>query len=287
MATELACRKLNRFFAPTGNGRVSWRILLAVTFLLLVPAPNAAICKATDPTSGPSGGQSSVYPQTPAGVLEAFVKAGLQDLPLTSEEIDIHSIALREPQSRYLPTSEERDFCEATGRWKPFGTDYGSTSEVLHIATSFEIVGIEQGQTTATGKVRYNRIGSISASVPFYLADCQSRYTATGEKDNRPTSLLEAVVGLAARSRNDKEPCRILRITNDIHEVTYDLQKLGESWRIVCRYHTHVSVSSALKLLTRWTTAQRPKPRKGRFASEEQVQELKEDIKILQRYSGK
>ncbi len=181
MATEHACRKLNRFFVSTSEGRVSWRILLAVTFLLLIPTPNAAICKAPDPTSGPYAAQSSVYPQTPAGVLEAFVKAGLPDLPLTSEEIDIKVIALLEQQWRYLPTSEERDFCEATGRWKPFGTDYGSTSEVLHIATGFEIVEIEQGQTTATGKVRYNRTGWVSASVPFHLADCQSHSTATGE----------------------------------------------------------------------------------------------------------
>jgi hypothetical protein len=81
----------------------------------------------------------------------------------------------------------------------------------------------------------------------------------------------------------DTEKCKFLHITNDTQEVIYHLAKPKEFWRIVSLNELYVSVNAKIKGLYRLEKSDHPKSTKP---SEKQKKEIREAIKVLEKYSN-
>jgi ankyrin repeat protein len=222
------------------------------------------------------------YPVSPAGVVEAFVKSALRDLPVTVEEMrscaDIFAV-----QSKYLPKQEDIRYNRKTLVMAP-SERWGPSWSRLHIAKDFEIKEVQEDANRATVKVLYKRLGWVW-NIPIEITECRSSAAAKDRQEARPRGLLEAVIKHDGKQKGwvwDKDGCRFLHITNDTQEVTYSLAKPGKFWRIIHSYEPSISVSSAIKFLE---CLMRTQPGvSSTYPSDEQAIQIKQDIRMLERH---
>lgn len=224
------------------------------------------------------------YPETPAGVVKAFVKSAVTDLDVDAGELDECTDVLAR-QERYIPRGEDER--ADRGKWlmdlgPEFGPGRGPLWGKVYVATHFEIADVKQEGGRATAKVLYRCLGWIS-DTPLRIAECRSSNGVDDNKKVKRSGLIDAMTRIQARRRGwewDRAGCRMLQIAPDTREVTYILAKPCKYWRIANVYRPYVSVSSAIKFLECLS-------KRGRLAgppSDEQKLELDEDIRTLKEY---
>jgi ankyrin repeat protein len=219
----------------------------------------------------------AMYPDTPEGVVKAFINEALEDGPITVEEMrSCNEILL--VQNKYFlkdreitPGSENEDLDQEPPEL-PFRFD---------IAQGFEIKEVNTSDKRATVKVIYRRLGWIW---DYPLGRSEECHSAESIKDKRTTNLsgpLGATTKIAGNETSgvvDKDECRFLNVSNDTQEETYNLAKPGKFWRIIRSDEHYISVGSAIKRLECKTR---------KLASKEQKLEIKQDIKILEQHLGR
>lgn len=225
----------------------------------------------------PAERDSDTYPDSPEGVVKAFINEALEDGPVTVEEMGLcYEILL--VQNRYF--INERDLLSDTSDDLQPSTRYNLST--YNITDGFEISEVKQDGNRATVKVAYRRLGWISVE-PIHITECRSKRPPDGKQEMKPSGLLEAMIKTADEQKVwGKERCRFLHITNDTPEVTYNLARPGKTWRIIDSYDPYISVSSAIKLL-QCTMRHRPNV-STTYPSKAQVIEITQDIGMLEQH---
>lgn len=227
---------------------------------------------------------SSSYPSTPEGVVEAFVKAALGDVSITNEKMRLCDEILR-VQYKYLPNREDEE-ANHKAHVIDLGEPWGPLLDKYHGTLGFEINDVKKNKNRATVKVLYRRLGWIWI-YPLNNKECRSLSTKDEHEPKLPGSL-DVTIEIPNKQKGsvrDNGGCRFLHITHDSQEVSYDLAKPGKFWRIISSYEPHISVSSAIKLLE--CTVRKVPGVVRSYPSKEQELEIRKDISLLENDASK
>ena len=188
-------------------------------------------------------GKPSSYPDSPSGVVEAFLKESLGETPKTIGEMTPRRNVL--DSANYFLMSWERQLYPRITAPDPGCGLSDIERSMLHIATGFEITDVVTENNRAKVKVLFRRFGFIDK-----------------------------------RAFTD-EYSRLLQITKDQPEITYFLAKPAASWRIVGRNEEYVSISSAIKVLR--CNVEPADSAAGSHLSMDQRKEIDESLIILEK----
>ena len=173
--------------------RPSLAIILISVFTICSALGQTAAC--TDRADN----SSSVYPRTPRGAVEAFIKAALGNVPITVEQMRLCGEVV-DVQRKYFPDDEDVKPNHKT-HVMDLGKNWGPNHIRYHVATGFEIAGVAEHGNTAEVRVLYRRFGWITKD-PMYVTECRSTHLLKDKQNTNASGLVEAMTKLQAEQRD-------------------------------------------------------------------------------------